>query len=59
MVQAWSVGNIYYSILADGMDRGKFIAISHLLEEQTEGVPEFGKALFAVRDAANSAVPCA
>lgn len=59
MVQAWSVGNIYYSILADGMDRGKFTAISHLLEEQTKGEPEFGEALFAVRDAAKSAVPCA
>ena len=59
LVQAWSVGNIYYSILAEGMDRGKFTAISHLLEEQTKGEPEFGEAVFAVRDAAETASPCA
>jgi hypothetical protein len=59
LVQAWSVGSIYYSMLAEGMDRGKFTAISHLLEEQTEGKPEYGEALLAARDAAESAVPCA
>ncbi len=59
MVQAWSVGDIYYSMLAEGMDRRKFTAISHLLEEQTEGEPEYGEALFAVRKAAENALPCA
>lgn len=59
LVQAWSVGRMYYSALAEGMDRGKFTAISHLLEEQTEGKPEDGPALLAVLDAAKSAVPCA
>ncbi len=59
LVQVWSVGSIYYSMLAEGMDRGKFTAISHLLEDQTEGKPEYGEALLAVRDAAESAVPCA
>lgn len=59
MVQAWSVGRTYYSILAEGMDRGKFVAISHLLEDQTDGKSEYGDALAAVRDAAKNAVPCA
>lgn len=59
LVQAWSVGRIYYSILAEGMDRRKFVAISHLLEDQTDGKPEYGEALVAVRDAAKNAVPCA
>ena len=59
MVQAWTVGSIYYSMLAEGMDRSKFTAISHLLEDQTEGKPEHGGAVLAVRDAASTAVPCA
>lgn len=58
-VQAWTVGRIYFSMLAEGMDRAKFTAISHLLEEQTEGKPKNSTALYAVREATNSAVPCA
>lgn len=59
LVQAWSVGRIYYSILAEGMDRRKFAAISHLLENQTDGKPESGEAVVAVRNATRNAVPCA
>jgi hypothetical protein len=57
-VQAWSVGPIYYSVLAEGMDRGKFAAIAHLLQNLTEQKRVNGDVVVTARKATQHAVPC-
>ena len=58
-MRSWSVGAIHYSMLAEGMDPGKFSAIYRLLVNQTKDHRKDTETLVAVRDATRSAVPCA
>ena len=59
LVQGWGTGGIFYSLIADGMDRGKFSAITALLEEQTRTDDTGNRTVMALREATGSALPCA
>ncbi len=59
LVHGWSTDGIFYSMIADGMDRGKFAAIIALLEEQTRRNDSGSETVMALREATGSAVPCA
>lgn len=58
-VHFWSVGETHYSMLAHGMDDGKFAAILLLLEEFTRDGSESDEMMAVVRSAAETALPCA
>ncbi len=59
LVHTWSKGATYYSIVADGMDHGKFLAITKLLEEISGGKTKPDDTVIALREATKSALPCA
>lgn len=55
----WATETAYYSLIADGMDAGKFNAIAHLLEEQTRERHPSDATVLALREATGNAAPCA
>jgi len=59
LVHDWSTGEISYSLIADGMDRGKFSAIMTLLEEQTRTDDTGDATVMALSQATGNALPCA
>ena len=58
-VHVWSSGAAHYSMLAQGMDAGKFAAILLLLEEYTREGTESEEMMAVVRSATQTALPCA
>ena len=59
LVHDWNAGEIFYSLIADGMDGGKFTAIISLLEEQTRTDDTGNATVMALREATGNALPCA
>lgn len=55
----WSDGDLYYSVLAIGMDEGRFHAVTKLLRERTRLERMDDNMFVAVRRATERAVPCA
>lgn len=59
LVETWSDGELNYSVLAIGMDRGRFRAIAELLRGETRDEPPGTQLFAAVRDATRQGAPCA
>jgi hypothetical protein len=59
LVEEWAAGGVYYSLLAVGMDRGKFAAVNKLLREWTRTKHLDQTVVAALREATSSALPCA
>lgn len=56
---AWPAGTAYFSMLAQGMDAGKFAAILLLLEDFTRDGEKAVEMASVVRSATEAALPCA
>ncbi|MBD3676941.1 MAG: hypothetical protein HUJ27_00895 [Rhodobacteraceae bacterium] len=59
LVSAWNVGDLSFSLIADGMDPDRFDAIFVLLEERTRTQFAEPETLLAMRAATEAARPCA
>ena len=59
LVTKWTANDLYYSLIAVGMDPNRFRAITDLLMETGENGGPGDEMMLAVREATQTAVPCA